>query len=485
MKALAAGFALALALVLVLTPLVRRVALGLGALDPFSARKAVRPPQVPRLGGVGIALSFYLALGLVFLAGSTLARQALVDEAPQRLILLGGLPILGLGIVDDLRGLPARTKLVVQAAVGALLWAGGLRVLSASSPLGAIELPAVLSAVVTVAWLIGVTNAVNLIDGLDGLASGVALFALGTATVAAAARGDLLSALLTGTLAGAVLGFLRFNWAPATILMGDAGSLFLGYLLAALSVWSVRKAATAVLVVFPVVALGLPLLDTSLTISRRLLAGRPVMQADRDHVHHRALGRLLGVRRAVLFLYGACAVFALLSLGMVLGGPVLARGSLLGALGFAVLLSWWLGYLRGGQSGLLFALKRRRRTRELLHKLDRLTRTLERSADRAATEAAIRDGIQRFAAEFGVPLRLLLDTGAVPPRLTAGQTAYPVGAGSTVHGYLVVERAESALDPDERTLLQLLCDAVGAACQRGAAPGAPDRSAAGPGTAAQ
>lgn len=475
MKGLAVGFALALGLVLALTPLVRRVALHIGALDPFSARKAVRPPTVPRLGGVGIALSFYAAIVLLWLAGSALARQAIFEEVPVRLILLGGVPILILGIVDDLRGLPARTKLLVQAAVGALLWLGGLRVLSASSPLGAVELPAALSAVVTVAWLIGVTNAVNLIDGLDGLASGVALFALGTATVAAAARGDLLSALLTGTLAGAVLGFLRFNWAPATILMGDAGSLFLGYLLAATSIWSVRKAATAVLVVFPVVALGLPLLDTSLTISRRLLSGRPVMQADRDHVHHRALGRMLGVERAVLVLYGACAVFALLSLGMVLGGPLLARGSMLGALGFALLLSWWLGYLRGGPNGLLFALRRRRRTRALLQKLDQLTLALESSLAPLRSGPGLRPEVEaditRFAAALGMPLRLVFDGGA-PPVPQPGCTAYPIGAEAAVYGYLIAERAEADIDPDERTLLQLLCDTLGAHCRRGeSAPG--------------
>jgi hypothetical protein len=134
-----------------------------------------------------------------------------------------------------------------------------------------------------------------------------------------------LLALLTGTLMGAVLGFLRYNWAPASIMMGDTGSLFLGYLLAATSIWSVRKSATAVLVVFPVVALGLPLLDTSLTISRRLLAGRPVMQADRDHVHHRLLGHGLPVQKVVLLLYAACAVFSALSLGMVLVERTLAR----------------------------------------------------------------------------------------------------------------------------------------------------------------
>ena len=369
MRALALGFLMALLLSLLLTPAVRRLALWLGALDPFSARKVIAPSAVPRLGGLGIAAAFYVVVGILWLLGSTVARATLHPATPVGWILLGGVPILVLGAVDDLYGLRALPKLAVQLAVGGLLWGAGLRVLGTSSPGGSIELYGVLSFVVTVAWLIGVVNAVNLIDGLDGLASGVALFALGTTTVAALLRGDLLLALLTGMLAGAVLGFLRFNWTPASIMMGDTGSLFLGYLLATTSIWSVRKSATAVLVVFPVVALGLPLLDTSLTISRRLLAGRPVMQADRDHVHHRLLGQGLPVRRAVLLLYGVCAVFAALSLGMVLGERGSGRWLLGAAAGFALLVAYSLGYLRGGSQGLWAALRKRRWTQALLREL--------------------------------------------------------------------------------------------------------------------
>jgi len=260
-RALGFGFAVALLLSLLLTPGVRKLAPWLGALDPFSARKVLTVPAVPRLGGVGIAAAFYAAVGLLWALGSTVARATLDPATPVGPILLGGVPILVLGVLDDLYGLRALPKLAVQLAVGIGLWAVGLRVLGTSSPAGDIELYGVLSCVVTVAWLALVVNAVNLIDGLDGLASGVALFALGTTTVAALLRGELLLALLTGTLAGAVLGFLRFNWTPASIMMGDAGSLFLGYLLATTSIWSVRKSATAVLVVFPVVALEINIGD--------------------------------------------------------------------------------------------------------------------------------------------------------------------------------------------------------------------------------
>ena len=483
MRALALGFLMALLLSLLLTPAVRRLALWLGALDPFSARKVLAPSAVPRLGGLGIAAAFYVVVGVLWLLGSTVARATLHPATPVGWILLGGVPILGLGAIDDLYGLRALPKLLVQLAVGGLLWGAGLRVLGTSSPggSGSIELYGVLSFVVTVAWLIGVVNAVNLIDGLDGLASGVALFALGTTTVAALLRGDVLLALLTGTLAGAVLGFLRFNWTPASIMMGDTGSLFLGYLLATTSIWSVRKSATAVLVVFPVVALGLPLLDTSLTISRRLLAGRPVMQADRDHVHHRLLGQGLPVRRAVLLLYGVCAVFALLSLGMVLGERGSGRWLLGAAAGFALLVAYALGYLRGGSQGLWAALRKRRRTQALLRELDATAVELQ-----AAHEVAqVVGSVERFAAALKRPLRLRLQA---PPELfasaasddspsdattTAGKppdqrplTRYPVGTRAAVLAHLELPLPESDLSPDERTLIQLLCDLLAPALVR-------------------
>jgi UDP-GlcNAc:undecaprenyl-phosphate GlcNAc-1-phosphate transferase len=467
MRALLFGFAVALLLSLVLTPAVRKLALWLGALDPFSARKVLAPTVVPRLGGLGIAAAFYLAVGLLWLLGSTLARATLDPATPVGLILLGGVPILGLGAVDDLYGLRALPKLAVQIAVGVLLWGAGLRVLGTSSPTGSIELYGVLSCVVTVAWLVGVVNAVNLIDGLDGLASGVALFALGTTTVAALLTGDLLLALLTGTLAGAVLGFLRFNWTPASIMMGDTGSLFLGYLLATTSIWSVRKSATAVLVVFPVVALGLPLLDTSLTISRRLLAGRPVMQADRDHVHHRLLGHGLPVRRAVLVLYAVCAVFAALSLGMVLSERSIGRWLLAVAAGFALLVAYLLGYLRGGPQGLFAALRQRRRTQALLQRLDSAAEKLHSADGLPAVRAVIAD----FATALGRPLQLTQSASPAPLSAAASAradgpavaaplpaTRYPVGTRQAVLGHLELPMPESALSPDERTLIQLLCD---------------------------
>ncbi len=453
MRAVGLGLLLSLLLALLLTPLLRRAAVWLKALDPVSARKLLRPSQVPRLGGVAIALSFYLTVVVLWSTGSVVARATLQQGTQVLPILLGGIPILLLGIVDDLRGMRALPKLLVEIAVALGLYWQGLRVLGTSGPSGPIELSQLLSAVVTVAWVVGVVNALNLIDGLDGLASGVAVIALGTTTVAALLRGELLLAFLTGSLAGATLGFLRYNFNPASIFMGDSGSLFLGYLLATSSIWSVRKSATAVLVVFPVVALGLPLLDTGLTISRRFLAGRPVMQADRDHVHHRLLLKGLPVRRAVLLLYGVCLVFSGLSLLMVLGSPWAARLGLALSVGFALSLGYWFGYLRSGPQGLWAALTRRGRTQKLLARLDVLQAELQAVQALVAREQVVAE----FGDLLGVTLRLDRQTDAVEPG------SYPImssGKQGKLLAVLRVNPPEHESNPDERTLIGLFCDAL-------------------------
>lgn len=458
MKALVAGAVLAFLLALLLTPLVRRLALQVGALDPFSARKVLSAPSVPRLGGLGVAAAFYLTVALLWILRSSLTRATLAADTPVLAILLGGLPILAVGAVDDLRGLQALPKLIVETLVSLALWGLGLRVLPGlGEALLGPQLAAVLSCLLTVLWLVGVMNATNLIDGLDGLASGVALFALVSTAVAALWRGDLLLALLAWVLAGSVLGFLVYNIRPASIFLGDAGSLFLGYLLAATAVWSVRKAATAVVLIFPLVALGLPLLDTSLTISRRLLSGWPITQGDRDHVHHRLRGRF-GVGRAVYILYAVCAVFSALSLTMLLGGRQAARLALGGAVLFALTLAYLAGYLRGGPHGLWSALHNRRRNRQLLHELDALHDRLAT----ARTPAELSALVVGLGTRFGHPLSLV----GTEATTDAATTRYPIGAGQQVHGYLRVAAPEAALGPDEQTLLQLLCDLMAPALGR-------------------
>jgi len=289
-----------------LAPIMRRMGFAVGAVDRPGHRK-VHAADVSRLGGVAVwgavAAVVALAAAMGVLDGADFARVR-VMWVP---LALGAALLALVGVVDDVRGLHARTKLAAQFLASALVVSGGCVIREATNPisgasfaLGAFAIP------VTVLWVVGVTNALNLIDGLDGLAAGVGLIVAGTLCLISLSVGRVDVAMLSGTLAGALVGFLYFNFNPATIFLGDSGSLFLGYVLAVLSLEAAHKGATAVLVTAPILALGLPIMDTVLAVGRRLLVSASIMQADRDHIHHRLMALGLSHRRAVLVLYVAC-----------------------------------------------------------------------------------------------------------------------------------------------------------------------------------
>ncbi len=319
----ALAFVAAAVLSMVATFVVRQKARRAGLFDLSDARK-LHGTQIPRVGGVGIVLAVATTSIVLFLlfGGSVFAgsgRGLLV-------VFAGGLAIHCVGLYDDLRQLHARWKFLAQIVIAVLVFAAGVRMTTLSLPfIGVIELGGVAGLVFTVLWFVGITNAFNLIDGLDGLASGAALFALTTMFVVAIANGRFGAALVTLILAGAMLGFLYFNFHPATIFLGDSGSLFVGFMLAGIGALSAQKSPTVIAVAIPVVSLGLPVLDTLIAVSRRFLRRQPIFAADRGHIHHRLLGRGYSPRGVVLALYAVCAVLALA--GMLLvnnGGHVVA-----------------------------------------------------------------------------------------------------------------------------------------------------------------
>jgi UDP-GlcNAc:undecaprenyl-phosphate GlcNAc-1-phosphate transferase len=341
------GFALAFLLAYALTPLARRVGLALGAVDRESRNKIHLGP-VPRMGGIAIAAAFYLPVAGVALRTNLFAESLYNDPSRMIALLGGGLVVLVLGIYDDLRGADAWTKLAVQIPVAACVWWAGVRVHGFTTPLGnELGLGAGTSFFATVLWIVGVVNAINLIDGLDGLASGIALQALAAVAICSWHRHEPTLALLSVVLAGSVGGFLVHNRHPASVFMGDSGSMFLGFVIAVASIWSSQKGATAVGVVLPAVALGLPLLDTSLALWRRLWSRRPVMTGDLDHVHHRVLAFGWSYRKTVLVLYGVGLFFSGLSVLLVLvDDRRLEFPVAVVAVGVALGLARWLGYLR-------------------------------------------------------------------------------------------------------------------------------------------
>lgn len=301
-----------------LTPLVRRACERLGWLDVPAGGRRVHRRAVPRLGGVAVCAAVFLALAALALADNAVTRaldasrwQLFATLAPAALVFL-------FGVYDDLRGAGARSKFAALAAGGALFYALGGRVELLSVPwAGPVELPWAASFAVTVVWVVGIANAFNLIDGLDGLAAGAALFASLVMLVVALLLGQTTVAVVSCVLCGALVGFLRYNFNPASIFLGDSGALFIGFVLAALSVQGAQKASTAVAVAIPLLAFGVPVVDTGFTLVRRFLGGRPLFEGDREHIHHMLLARGWSQRRVAFVLYGASALFGLAALFVV------------------------------------------------------------------------------------------------------------------------------------------------------------------------
>ena len=305
-----------------LTPLIAWLARYKGWLDlPTEARKVHRQP-VPRLGGVAVVAAFMTPLLGLMMVGNRASQLLYHDERLTLGLLLGGIAIVALGVYDDLKGADARLKLGVQSSVAIFVWALGFRIELLGNPMGEPFATGILSLPITWLWIVGVINAMNLIDGLDGLASGIALFASGVLFCVALTDEAVILCLLTASLGGAILGFLFFNFNPARIFLGDSGSMFLGFLLASISIWSQRKGTTAAALFIPVLALGLPILDTSLSFIRRLIRGTSPFKADREHMHHRLMDLGLTHRGTVLTLYATSAVFSMGALALLDKDPV-------------------------------------------------------------------------------------------------------------------------------------------------------------------
>jgi UDP-GlcNAc:undecaprenyl-phosphate/decaprenyl-phosphate GlcNAc-1-phosphate transferase len=306
----AAAFIVALSASIVLTPIIRGAATEAGLLDEPEARKVHSVP-LPRLGGVAIGTAFYIGMAAALVAARALNEALSLESGHLPGILVGAALIAGVGVLDDLQGMRARVKLLAQLVIALVAYGLGLSVDRLVGPWGSVDIGP-WSLVVTVVWIVAVINAVNLIDGLDGLASGVALTAMGAFFVIGVADGGadaILPVLAAG--AGGILGFLRYNLHPASIIMGDTGSMLLGFLLAAVGI-SVTQPAVGVPPWIPIIVVGLPLADTAWAIVRRLFARAPLFVADRRHVHHTLVARGMSQRAAVLLLWTLSAICGLL-----------------------------------------------------------------------------------------------------------------------------------------------------------------------------
>ena len=300
----AAALVVALVVALVATPVVKNLAIRVKAVDVPKDGRRMHDHPIPRMGGLAIFFGFILS-AIIFVP----------LETPIRGMLLGGVIIVILGIFDDIYALPALPKLIVQIVAAVIaVWSGNV-IETISNPnifsndlyweLGWLSIP------VTVIWIVAVTNAVNLIDGLDGLACGVSTISSMTVLVIALTVAEPTVAVLMACLAGGCIGFLPYNTNPAKIFMGDTGSTFLGYVLAVVSIQGLFKYYTLISFVVPFLMLGLPIFDTCFAFIRRIAHGQSPMHADRSHIHHRLIDMGLNQKQAVAVLYVISAILGL------------------------------------------------------------------------------------------------------------------------------------------------------------------------------
>ncbi len=303
-----AMFCTALIISIAVTPFIIKFAFKIGAMDVPRDNRRVHKVPVPLIGGLAIYLAFTISV-------------ILFTELNQRIVglLIGGTFIMLSGLADDIRPLGPKTKLLLQVIGAVILICFGISIRYVTNPfdrvtgmadIGIFSIPA------TIFWIVGVTNAFNLIDGLDGLAAGIASISCITLFIVSVLNGRMGTAALTAALAGSTIGFLPYNFNPAKIFMGDTGAQFLGFILAAISIEGAIKSAAAIAITVPILALGLPIYDTLMAIIRRSLNKKPVMQGDRGHLHHKLLDMGLSQRQAVVVMYiisgllGISAIFA-------------------------------------------------------------------------------------------------------------------------------------------------------------------------------
>jgi UDP-GlcNAc:undecaprenyl-phosphate GlcNAc-1-phosphate transferase len=378
---------------LVLTPVLRDAFRRIGVVDHPDGKRKLHVRPIPRVGGVAIALSYVASFGILLVPplDSQLGIWQTLPEAI--LIFLAATIVFLTGLADDLKGLKPLHKIAGQLVAAVVAYAAGVQVhLDSASPLDPwISIP------LTIIWLIGCTNAFNLIDGLDGLAAGVGLFATITVLLAGLMQNNLQLILVTVPLVGSLLGFLRYNFNPASVFLGDCGSMLIGFLLGCFgTMWS-QKSATVLGMTAPLMALSIPLLDAGLAILRRFLRGQPIFRADRGHIHHRLLDRGWKPRRVALLLYGVAGIGACFSL---------LQSTLQGGFGGLMLvlfcLAAWigiqnLGYLEFGMARkIIFKSTILRRIIDAQTRLQRLEHSLREAKTFEQRWSAIRDASRDF-----------------------------------------------------------------------------------------
>ncbi|MDR3242778.1 MAG: undecaprenyl/decaprenyl-phosphate alpha-N-acetylglucosaminyl 1-phosphate transferase [Clostridiales Family XIII bacterium] len=314
-----ASFFTAFALTFLLTPAAIKLAPKIGAVDVPGDGRRMHTKPTPRFGGLGIFAGVMLSIVCFAWFFPSSAPDYPHYGGKIEGLIAGGILIYIVGVLDDLFGLPAKAKFLLQILCASVEWGFGVRITFFTNFFGegVGYLGVVASLLVTVLWIVGITNTINLVDGLDGLAAGTVAIASLSIAYTAVLQQDVMYMYMVVipmvAIAGGTLGFLPFNFHPAKIFMGDGGALFLGFMLASVSVVGSVKGATVIATMIPALVLGLPIFDTCFAIFRRLTSGRPIMEADGGHLHHRLMAAGMGQVRSVLTMYGISGVMGVVA----------------------------------------------------------------------------------------------------------------------------------------------------------------------------
>lgn len=388
-------FAAATIAALVATPLYIRAAHRFGWVDHPSGRKRHARATATRGGLVVFAVVFagaFIACRLDNLVGEMLRANALYING----LLVCTFCMVLLGVVDDRHAIRPKVKLLAQTVVAVAAVVIGFRVQAITLPwFDSVPLPGAVGVVLSLLWIVGITNAINLTDGLDGLAAGICLLASAVNAVVAIYLGNHYMSVMMVLLAGALLGFLRWNFHPARVFLGDTGSLALGMFLALASLHSAQKAHTVVLILIPLFALGYPIFDTLLAIARRMVRGQPLFTSDRDHIHHRLVDRSRRPSWAAIEIYAVSMLLCLLCIAAMTAHYFVLGIGIAGALILALFGTRVLGYLEWGGWAARWS---EREETKVLHAAARLSRL---KIEQARDERSLVGGLAVFAPEMG------------------------------------------------------------------------------------
>jgi UDP-GlcNAc:undecaprenyl-phosphate/decaprenyl-phosphate GlcNAc-1-phosphate transferase len=298
------------------TPIAKKLAFKVGAVDIPKDSRRMHKRAIAKLGGMAMVSGFFITI-LFNLVISLIDKSSPLKPSYQLLgLLIGILIIVIMGLIDDLKGLSAKYKLIFQLAAAIVVVIFGTKIQIVTNPFSetGFALSPVIYYPLTIMWIVGITNAINFIDGLDGLAAGISSIAALSLFFVSVINGRWDAAILTAALAGATLGFLPYNFNPAKIFMADTGSNFLGFTLGVISIQGTLKSYAAIAIAIPLLVLGLPLFDTVFAILRRIVKGKSIMEADRGHLHHRLIDMGLSHKQSVVIMYifsaalGLCAI---------------------------------------------------------------------------------------------------------------------------------------------------------------------------------